>query len=132
MARKPRSLLGSFVMATTLAIGFGTFWFVLVNVVGDGIFDGLAGSPTWPPRENLAVRADGTPLIASTPRGVVSAEYRELTGRAVREREGLRLLDPFYLDTLSRGSELGNVLLLSGWENRQRRSLRRIRPVENL
>ena len=105
-------------MATTLAVGFGTLWFVLVNVVGEGVFDALASPPAWPPRENLAVRADGTPLIASTPRGVLNAEYRELNGRAVSERGDLRLLDPFWLGTLSRASELGRLLVPSGWENR--------------
>ena len=120
MTRKPPSLLSNLIMATTLAVGFGTLWLVLVNVVGAALFDAWAGSPAWPPRENLAVRAHGTPLIASTPRGVSKAEYRELNGRAVSDPENLRLVDPVWMDLLHpvARSELYLFLFPFGWEDR--------------
>ena len=123
---QPPSIFRRLILATTLAVGFGMLWFVVVNVVdmvGAGLFDAWPGSPARPPRENLAVRADGTPLIASTPRGVSKEEYRELNGRAVSDPEKLRLVDPLWMDalrmdTLSRGSELYLFLFPFGWEDR--------------
>ncbi len=118
MTRKPSSVLSSLVMATTLAVGFGTLWFVLVNVVGEGLYEAWAGSPARPPGERLAVRADGTPLIASTPRRALNAEYRELNGRALSDPENLRLVDPVWMETLFRGSKFQRFLYPSSWENR--------------
>jgi len=80
--------------AATLAIGFGTFWALLVVwpataiegarqvAQGDTVF--------W---EQLVVRSDGTPLIESTPRANRShSTYRDLSGRAQEAPDGSDLL----------------------------------------
>jgi hypothetical protein len=123
MNRKPISVLRRLIQALILAAGFAILWFVLVNVVGESFTVGGTGSPDWPPRENLVVRSDGTPLIGSTPRGISNASYRELNGRAVGDTENFSLVDPAWMANLSHSSEfvLFNSLFdfgLPGWENR--------------
>src|SRR5258708_2513883 len=125
MTQAPPSILRRLIRATILAIGFGTLWFVLATVVGEILADGWVGSPEWPPRENLAVKRDGTLLIARTPRGVQQASYTELDGRAVSDSENLPLVEPVFMNTLTRWTDfdLYRFLfdpdeLLSGWEHR--------------
>lgn len=118
MTHKPISVLRRLIQAMTLAVGFGTLWFVVANVVGEGLVDVWTKSPEWPPRENLAVRADGTPLIASTQRGQLNASYKELNGRAVSDPENLRLVDPFWMAIQPRRSEFDFLTVQSGWEKR--------------
>jgi hypothetical protein len=125
MTYPPPSILRRLIRATTLAIGFGTLWFVLANVVGEIFADGWAGSPDWPPRENLAVKREGALLMASTPRGARQASYTELDGRAVSGSENLDLVEPVFMNTLTlwSGFDLYRFLfdpeeLFSGWEHR--------------
>ena len=68
MKNSPRfSLLRQITWATILGTGFGTIWFLLVIWLATALQEGLRGSrPKWPPREELVVRSDGTPLIATT------------------------------------------------------------------
>ena len=82
-ARTP-SLFRQLLWAATLATGFGMLWFLLVMVLATTVQEGWRGpARDWPPREDLVVRSDGTPLIGSFPRGnFLDASYRDLDGRA--------------------------------------------------
>ena len=66
MIARKISLLRQLLLAATLATGFGTLWFVLVLWLGNAIEEAWHGGKP-PPREDLVVTTDGTPLIESTP-----------------------------------------------------------------
>ena len=83
MIARKFSLLRQLLLAAALATGFGTLWALLVLWLGVSIRGGMAGRDQLPPREELVVASDGTPLIASTPWDNQSlATYRDLDGRA--------------------------------------------------
>jgi hypothetical protein len=63
--------------AVTLGTGFGSVWFVMV--IWLGTLD-REDRRNWPPRENLVVRSDGTPLIQVTTWKDYSISYRDLSG----------------------------------------------------
>ncbi len=83
MTQRNVALLRELVLAATLAVGFGTLWCLFVLWLGSAIQSVWQGdSETWPPREELIVRSDGTPLIRSTPAYNLSlATCRDLNGR---------------------------------------------------
>lgn len=61
-----KSLLQQLLQATTLTVGFGTLWAVLMLWLGTSIQEVRPGR-NRPPREDLVVRSDGTPLIENVP-----------------------------------------------------------------
>ena len=74
-------LLRQLLLAATLATGFGTLWSLLVLWLGTSIDEAWSGG-VRPPREDLVVRSDGTPLIESRPQNNLSlATYRDRNGR---------------------------------------------------
>jgi hypothetical protein len=83
MLTRKSSILRQFLWAATLAIGFGTFWFLLVQYLGGSILLAWQGEPrNEPPSEQLVVRSDGTPLIRRIPYHDLSGTtYRDLSGR---------------------------------------------------
>jgi hypothetical protein len=81
-AARKSPLLRSFLLAATVATGFGTLWFVLTLWLGTTILEARQGKRRlyW---ESLVVTADGTPLIESVPRDNLSlTTYRDMNGRA--------------------------------------------------
>ncbi len=80
------SLLRQFAWAATLGTGFGTIWFLLAIWLTTSIQEWWRGrKATWPPRDDLVVTSDGTPLIWGT-RWVDKNQltsYHDLDGRAV-------------------------------------------------
>jgi hypothetical protein len=95
------SLLRQLLLAATLAIGFGMLWSLLLLWLGTSIQEAWRGGQrSLPPRENLVVRSDGTPLVVSTPSfpGDLSAETcRDLSGRAQAVPDRDDLLAAVYL-----------------------------------
>lgn len=91
-------LLRPFLLAATLAAGFGTLWFVLVIWLGTTALEAWSAKEQ-PPREWIVITADGTPLIQSFPPGNLSlVTYRGLTGRDHESPERKDLLPAVYLD----------------------------------
>ncbi|MFI5460866.1 MAG: hypothetical protein ACHRXM_36105 [Isosphaerales bacterium] len=116
-ARKP-SLFRQLLWAATLATGFGTVWLMLAAWLGTAIQDAWQdGKRDWPPREELVVRSDGTPLILSTPWENLSlATYRDLNDRVQDAPDRNDLLPAVYMP-----GEHGTTGFFSarpGWEHR--------------
>ncbi|SIO18485.1 hypothetical protein SAMN05444166_2874 [Singulisphaera sp. GP187] len=116
MIARKNSLLRQSLLAATLAVGFGTLWFVLTLWLGTSI---LRAWPGWnqPPFENLVVKSDGTPLIESIPSENMSlATYRDIKG--VRcDAVGRNERSPTMY--MSGGLETSGALSQSlGWERR--------------
>ena len=84
-------------LAATISLGFGTIWLVLALFLGTLALEAWQQPDVkWPPREELVVKRDGTPLIKSSPRGVPSQQsYRGLDDQP--EPKHGRLLDAVYL-----------------------------------
>jgi hypothetical protein len=75
------SLLRQILWAATLAIGFGTLWFVLALWLGTSIQEAWQGTDGLK-QESLVVKSDGTPLIRSASITNFSlVTYRDLSGR---------------------------------------------------
>ncbi|HVC93010.1 MAG TPA: hypothetical protein VND64_04930 [Pirellulales bacterium] len=125
-SNKP-SVLRRLIWATTLAIGFGTLWFVLL-LIGEAPMEVWLGPERdRPPQESIVVRSDGAPLIRRSERGGRNGSLRELDGRAASDAQGTQLLErPGWLHTMARWSEFDLFLFLfesdfpSAWENRLR------------
>jgi hypothetical protein len=115
VARESR-LLRSFLLAATLATGFGTLWFVLTLWLGTTILEALEGKRRlfW---ESLVVKADGTPLIESVPRDNLSlTTYRDLNGLAHDVVERKDQLPAVYLS--GEHESVGSALAQPVWPQR--------------
>jgi hypothetical protein len=81
MIARKLSLLRQILWAATLAIGFGTIWFVLTLWLGTSMQSAWQGDGRLR-QESLVVRADGVPLIQSIVMDNASPiTYRDLSGR---------------------------------------------------
>jgi hypothetical protein len=88
MVTRKTSLLRPFLLASTLAAGFGTLWFVLVIWIGTSIHESWPGKSRVYP-EFFVVTADGTPLVQSyTGGGPTGVILRDLNGREHSGVEG--------------------------------------------
>jgi hypothetical protein len=122
-------LLRQLLLATTLATGFGTIWCVLVLWLGTAIEEAWRGG-NLPPREDLVVTSDGTPLIVSTPRQNLSlATYRDRYGRVHATPDKDELLPLVYLSGVQWPP--GGVPAQAGWESRVRVFLDDREPAVN-
>jgi hypothetical protein len=116
MIARKISLLRRFLLAATLASGFGTVWLVVTTWVGSSIIEAWPGE-IWPPREELVVAPDGTPLIASTPHENLSlTTYRELGGRAHDPIDREEMLPALYMP--GDHEAIGVIFSPLGWELR--------------
>ena len=83
MTKRNIAIVRELMLAATLAAGVGTLWCLFVVWVGaaiQSVWEG--GQETWPPREELVVKSNGTPLIRSTPFHNLSLlSFRDLSGR---------------------------------------------------
>src|SRR3954452_12441689 len=97
MNTKIKPILRPFLLAATLAAGFGTLWFVLTVWLGTSVGE------AWRDRsqirlERLVVTADGTPLIESYPLDNYSlVSYRDLNGKVRDSLERKDLIPAVYL-----------------------------------
>jgi hypothetical protein len=114
-------------VATFLALGFGTLWFLLMIMIGGEILEAWQGPAAWPSREEFVVHADGTPLIRSTPRGSLVSAYRDLNGGELAEADNPPLVQPAWLDVGGRASRLAlfdlmldRSLSVANWSRRLR------------
>jgi len=114
-ARTP-SLFRQLLWAATLATGFGMLWFLLVMVLAATVQEGWPDRD-WPPREDLVVRPDGTPLISSYPHGNdLDVSYRDLDGRAQAAQTRSKLIAAVYM---TGAKEMpGYFTARPGWEQR--------------
>ncbi len=81
MITQKNNLRRRFLLAATLAAGFGTAWFVIVIWLGTSILQALP-QEAQSSREVLIFLTDGTPLIQTTQSGDLSlVTYRDLKGR---------------------------------------------------
>jgi hypothetical protein len=115
--KAPRtSLLRSFLLAATLAIGFGTLWLVLASWIGNSVLE-ASRDKSQLRQESLVVATDGTPLIESTPlQNLSMTTYRDLSGNA---RDGLERRDTLWA-TYVYGADEDSASSLSqpNWQQR--------------
>ncbi len=104
--------------AATLSAGFGMIWLVLALLCGGFALEAWNGPEReWPPTEELVIKADGTPLIKSWPRGNPQvAAYRDLTGGPQAHPQASETADAVYLagGPWTQSSWLSEL----GWESR--------------
>ena len=86
-------------LAATISLGIGTIWLVLALFVGTLVVEAWQGPDSnWPPRQLLAVKHDGTPLIKSIPRSTpLDATYSDTSGRTVPAPPVGNLIEPVYV-----------------------------------
>jgi len=118
MTARRSSLFRQLLWAATLATGFGTVWLLLVLWLGTAIQDAWQGGKRdWPPREELVVKSDGTPLILSTPWENLSlATCRDLNGRVQDAPDRNDLLPAVYMP--GEHGKPGFSSSRPGWEHR--------------
>ncbi|MGC8639666.1 MAG: hypothetical protein ACP5XB_07275 [Isosphaeraceae bacterium] len=81
MSTRKSSLPRSFLLALTLAFGFGTAWFLLAIWLGETTLKAWSGA-NRAPYEFLEVAADGTPLIRSVRNdNLYQVTFRDLSGQ---------------------------------------------------
>jgi hypothetical protein len=91
------SLFRSFLLAVTLATGFGTLWLVLTSWIGNSVLQAWQDKSQIR-QESLVVATDGTPLIQSYPLDNLSLmSYRDLDGNVRDSMERKDMLPPIYL-----------------------------------
>jgi len=116
MIARKMSLLRQLLLAATLGTGFGTLWALLVLWLGVSIHEAWLGGDQ-PPREDLVVSSDGTPLIVAYPHKNLSlATYRDLNGRVHDALNGNETLSTVYLSDEHETS--GFFSSRPGWEHR--------------
>lgn len=116
MTARKFSLLRKLMWAATLAIGFGTVWFVLVIWVTTSIQEAWQGGNRLR-QEAFVVRSDGTPLIRTTPLDNLSlTTYRDLNGQAQDVPDHRDLLAAVYMP--GEHEQPGFFSLGPGWEQR--------------
>jgi hypothetical protein len=116
MVARKFSLLRQLLLAATLGMGFGTLWFMLVLWLGTSMEEAWMGG-NRPPREDLVVSSDGTPLIVTYPHKNLSlATYRDLNGRVHDALKANETLSTMYLS----GEHWTSGFFSSrpGWEHR--------------
>jgi hypothetical protein len=99
MIARKFALLRQLAWAATLATGFATLWSALVLWLATSIQEASQGGRRhWPPREDVVVKSDGTPLIQTTSAENYSVStYRDLAGRAHAAPERSDLAPAVYL-----------------------------------
>jgi hypothetical protein len=116
MITRKISPLRPFLMAVTLATGFGTLWFALAVWLGTSIDEAWRGG-NRPPREQFVVGSDGTPLIMTYPQDIRSpASFRDLNGRDHHLADRDEMLPAVYLAGEQATLSFYNSPL--GWEHR--------------
>jgi hypothetical protein len=110
------SLLRQLAWAATLAVGFGTLWFVVVSLLATWFREAWQGG-NWPPQQLLLVRSDGTLLIQSIPHeNRTEATLRDLNGRIHEDTGGNNWLPP--VDVTGEDPKTGYLSPRSGWDSR--------------
>jgi hypothetical protein len=131
MIARKLSLLRKLLWAATLATGFGTLRVALVLWLGTSIQEAWQGGRrTWPAREDLVVRSDGTPLIESIPWENLSlTTYRDLSGRVQDAPDRDDQLPAVYMSGEHRTPDFFSWPL--GWEQRLKAFIDEREPTVN-
>jgi len=131
MIARTFSPLRQLLWAATLATGFGTVWFGLVLWVGTSFQqEWHGGRRYWPPREDLEMRSDGTPLIVKTHWDDLSlTTYRDLSGREQDVSDRSALLPAVSTAGAHRTSGFFSSHL--GWEQRLKPFVNEREPTVN-